>query len=85
MDGATAIYNLAKWHIEMKGENIKFEEVYILQPKNVTYRYILQQLALRYSLALVYSIFPGWSAQKSSIMHGTVPKRPMSHQIELFQ
>ena len=36
VDGATAIYDNSKRHIEMKGENITFEKVYILQPKNDT-------------------------------------------------
>ena len=31
VDGATAIYNNSKRYIEMKGENITFEKVYILQ------------------------------------------------------
>ena len=35
-DEATAIYDNSKRHIEMKGENITFEEVYILQAKNDT-------------------------------------------------
>ena len=33
VDGATAIYNNSKRYIEMKGENITFEKVYILQDK----------------------------------------------------
>ena len=31
VDGATAIYDNSKRHIEMKGENITFEKVYILK------------------------------------------------------
>ena len=31
VDGATAIYDNSKRHIEIKGENITFEKVYILK------------------------------------------------------
>ena len=36
---ATAIYNNSERNIEMKGENITFEEVYVLQAKNDTHEY----------------------------------------------
>ena len=39
VDGATAIYDNSKRYIEMKGENITFEKVYILQAKNNTHTY----------------------------------------------
>ena len=43
VDGATAIYDNSKRHIEIKGENITFEKVYILQANNITHKVYLSE------------------------------------------